>query len=81
MRENTSVWKVLCRDREGGWFEVWGICGGAGKVPTVMTKISQSEVGVGRRVRKGRREHMNILEGPVGRLDPNPMTYGSIVGP
>lgn len=31
MRANASLWKVLCRDREGGCLGVWGICGGGGK--------------------------------------------------
>lgn len=56
MGENTSIWQVLCRGREGGVF--WGLGdllagGDAGKVPTVVMKMSQSEVGVGRRLGKG----------------------------
>lgn len=48
---------------------------------TVMMRISQSEAGVGKEGGKGRRECKEVPEGPVGRLDPNKMTYQSIVGP
>lgn len=80
MRENTSIWQVLCRDREG-FFGGWGICGvgGAGKAPTIMMKISQSELDREKGWEK-RREYMEVLGGPGGRLDPNKMTYESMVG-